>query len=253
MKINLPTFEQADMYFDKLPMQKLNSRADLDVCLSEGYRFLGANFLRDTVNRERGSINIPLRIRLKDFTFSKSQRKLLKTNKLKFSTEIRSAIWNADRTRLFMQHRMDRFGYMVSPWDFFPEDIAETPTTCIEFDVFPKNKITAPPLACSFVHLGEKCISSTFCCHDMTYEKDSLGHFTMLLEIEYAIAEGYEYYYLGNVESKPSLFDYKLNFNALEAFGWLEYAWIPVPRVPLFNWQDFEKHIIEDGNSKWLE
>lgn len=253
MKIQLPDYEIAALYYDRVPMRRLKYRKELDTYLSQGYRFLAANFLKDTYNYDKGCINIPLRIRLSDFTFSKSQRKLLKTNKLKFSIEVRNAIWNAARTRLFMEHRMNRFGYAVSPWDFFPEDIAETPTTCIEFDIFPKGNVYAAPLACSFIHLGEKSVSGTFCCHDMAYEKNSLGQFTMLLEIEFAIAEGYEYYYLGNVESKPSIFDYKLNFNALEAFGWLEYAWIPIPRVPLFNWQDFENHIMEDGTSKWLE
>ena len=253
MKIQLPTYEQAALYYFKEPMRKLNSRAELDMYMSQGCRFLGANFLRDTFNDTKEIINIPLRIRLKDFTFAKSQRKLLKTNKLKFDIKQRGAIWNAARTRLFLNHRMERFGYAVSPWDFFPEDIANTPTTCIEFDVYKKGSIYDKPLACSFIHLGEKGVSSTFCCHDMAYQKDSLGHFTMLLEIEYAIAEGFEYYYLGNVESKPSIFDYKLNFNALEAFGWLEYAWISIPRVPVFNWQDFEKHVMADGTSKWLE
>ena len=253
MKIQLPTREQAILLARKKPMRQLKRRADLDALMSKGYRFLGANFLKDTYDYETDAIIIPLRIRLKDFTFSKSQRKLLKTNKLKFSVIERYAIWNAERTNLFMEHRMNRFGYVVSPWDFFPEDISGTPTTCYEFDVFPKDNISVRPLACSYVHFGKEGLSGTFCCYDMAYEKDSLGQFTMLLEIEFAIAQGYDYYYLGNVESKPSIFDYKLNFNALEAFGWIENTWISIPRVPLFNWQNFENHVMADGTSKWLE
>ena len=47
-----------------------------------------------------------------------------------------------------------------------------------------------------------------------------VGIFTMLKEIEYAIAAGKRYYYHGYAYEGESFYDYKKKFNAVEYFDW---------------------------------
>ena len=48
----------------------------------------------------------------------------------------------------------------------------------------------------------------------------SLGIFTMLKEIEWAIETGRKFYYLGYAYEERSFYDYKKRFRGTEAFDW---------------------------------
>jgi leucyl-tRNA---protein transferase len=239
MEFKLPSDELLLDLYDSFPMRKLESLGELDYLMARGYRFLGLNFLRDTatyrpVGEETISIiNIPLRIDLEFFSFSKSQLSLLKKNKEKFDVHIHTANWTSIKTQLFIRYRKERFEMVYTPSVFIPQDVSNTPTPCIAFDVYEKNRKPKKLRACSMIHLAELGISGTFCMYDLRMKQDSLGYFTQLLEIEYALQNGYKYYYLGNTQNFRSIFDYKLNFEGLEALNWNDLLWVKTPRIPI--------------------
>lgn len=61
---------------------------------------------------------------------------------------------------------------------------------------------------------------------DLDYSENSLGLYTMLLEIEHAISLGKKYYYHGYCYDVKSFYDYKKQFPALEWYDW-ENSWHP--------------------------
>ena len=176
---------------------------------------------------------ILLRIRLKDFEFSKSQRKCLRKN---IDLVVQSRPLRICREHIVLFHaHAERFRHnrpqMIE--GFFSQWSHVMPCNGFEFDVFTKDK---QHIASSFFHVGEKCMSGNYGIFDSEFQHRSLGTFTMLMEIMYAKQMGLEYYYPGFVYDIPSEFDYKLNFNNLEYFDWWG-NWYPLERLPVRDWR----------------
>ncbi|MCC6410624.1 MAG: arginine-tRNA-protein transferase [Saprospiraceae bacterium] len=175
-----------------------------------------------------------LRINLKEFTFSKSQRKNIRRNSdlrllhrpLQISRQHEQLF--EKHARRFEHNRPSSIYGFFSPWSHI------MPCYGMEFDVFKGNKL----LASSFFHLGQRSMAGNYCIHHPEESARSLGTYTMLLELQYAKQLGKDYYYPGFVYDLPSEFDYKLSFNALEYFDWWG-NWYPLERLPLRDWRMF--------------
>lgn len=209
--------------------------AEFDQYLSQGWRLLGYSVIRHNfaVNRGRICRTIPLRIRLDEhFTFSKSQRQLLRRNA---HLEVRCAPIQItpEKEFLFRVHT-ERFQdrQPLSVYAFLHSRAYEMPVSGLEFMVYHDSYL----VACSYVHLGENAISATYCFFDPSFNRFSPGAFTMLLELQLARQLGKQYYYHGYTYDVPSQFDYKLNFNNLESMDWKSGAWSPCPRLPVRRW-----------------
>ncbi|MCB0527871.1 MAG: arginine-tRNA-protein transferase [Lewinellaceae bacterium] len=176
---------------------------------------------------------ILLRIRLKDFTFSKSQRKCLRRNE-DLRIERKSIHISSAHEELFERHAR-RFAYNrpMSIYGFFSFFSSIMPCFGVQFEVYRRNKM----LATSYFHMGRNSMAGNYCIHEPAEAQRSLGTFTMLKEIEFAIESGREFYYPGFVYDLPSEFDYKLNFNNLEYFDWWG-NWYPLSRLPVRDWRE---------------
>jgi arginyl-tRNA--protein-N-Asp/Glu arginylyltransferase len=226
-----------DIIDESVEMQLLEP-AEFDRYLAEGWRLLGHSIVRHNFSVCRGKMchTIPLRIRLDGFQFSKSQRRLLRRAEELEITYGPIEITQT-KTQLFSQHSMARFD------ERRPESIASflnnnshcEPVTGMEFSVSSRDGV---PLACSFIHIGEEVVSGTYCFFNPDLHRYSLGAVTMLIEIAKAQELGKKYYYHGYVYDVPSQFDYKLNFNNLEALDWKSGAWQPHERVAVRRWAD---------------
>ena len=213
--------------------------ARLDQILAEGWRLLGRRFVRHNFSTWGRKLcrTIPLRVRLKDFEPSKSQRQVLRRN-----TDLRvlsaPAQFDAERERLFFLHR-ERFYEKQSTTlasflhTEFPHSL---PTEGRELAVHLDGEL----IACSFFHLGQKAVSGTYCVFDPGHQRRSLGTLTMLLELLLAKEMGMEFYYHGYTHDIPSQFDYKMNVKGLESLNWETGVWTPLERVPARRWQDLE-------------
>ena len=226
-----------DIIDESVEMQPLEP-AVFDRYLAEGWRLLGHSIVRHNFSVCRGKMcrTTPLRIRLDGFQFSKSQRRLLRR-----AEELEVAYGPIEltpsKTQLFSHHAMARFD------ERRPESIASflnhnshcEPVTGMEFSVSSRD---GTPLACSFIHIGEEVVSATYCFFNPDVRRYSLGAVTMLIEIAKAQEMGKKYYYHGYVYDVPSQFDYKLNFNNLEALDWKTGEWKPHERVAVRRWAD---------------
>ena len=86
---------------------------------------------------------------------------------------------------------------------------------------------------------GFNAIASIFAMYHPDYEKYSLGYFTLLAEIDYAINHGYTYFYPGYVVPGNKRFDYKLRigqvaFYDLKSEKWIDYSSLNMENVPIY-------------------
>lgn len=190
----------------------------LDMLLADAWRHFGTHFFRYNFGVFECEIRrvIPLRIRVQDFGPSKSQRRVLRRN-ADLQTEFRPSNITSETVDLF-EHHKQRFkrGVPTSIYDFLSRDPVSSPTSGFEVTVHREDKL----LAASFFDIGRASISSIYAIFDPDESSRSLGIFTMLKEIEYAIANGKKYYYPGYAYEGESYYDYKKRFTATEVFDW---------------------------------
>ncbi|GAA4819873.1 hypothetical protein GCM10023331_00320 [Algivirga pacifica] len=161
---------------------------------------------------------VPLRAQLNGFSFSRSQRKLLRRNS--FLTQVIQPItFTEEKEEMYQTHRM-RFKSKNSPKTlksyFIEESSNMTPFETWELSLYDGDTLAGV----SFFDVGEKSICSILAIFNPAYEPQSIGITTMLREVEYALSLNKEYYYPGYVLDQPSVFDYKKRLSNLEFFNW---------------------------------
>lgn len=195
------------------------SAAQLDAFLAEGWRHFGTHFFRYNLGFYRDDLRrvIPLRIRLAEFSPTKSQRRVLKKN-ADLHTVVRPIEVTWEATLLFHSHkrRFDQ-GVPKSVYDFVSFDAASIPCEANEIAVYSGGKL----VALSYFDLGEKTTSGIYAMFEPHEHARSLGIFTMLKEIEFAVDSGKEFYYQGYCYEGESFYDYKKRFRGTECFDWM--------------------------------
>ena len=202
------------------------SPRELDALWASGWRHFGIQFFRYNLSFYEGRICsvLPLRIRLADFSFSKNKRRILRKNQ-DLQIIVRPIEITEEKEFLFERHkRRFKQGVPFSIYDFLSFDAAIVPCEALEICVYEKRKL----LAASFFDVGAISISSVYAMFEPTEVSRSLGIYTMLLELDYALKNNKEFYYQGYAYDLNSFYDYKKRFPALEKFDWNG------------TWEDFE-------------
>lgn len=192
--------------------------AQMDMLLESGWRHFGTHFFRYNFGFYELDIRpvIPLRIRLAEFSLSKSQRRVQrKNNDLK--TIIRAIDIRSEAELLFARHKQRfRHGIPDSIYDFISREPATIPCEAMEVSVYNDEKL----LGASYFDVGESSASGIYAMFEPAEGGRSLGIFTMLKEIEFAIESGKEFYYQGYSYEGTSFYDYKKRFRGTEAYDW---------------------------------
>lgn len=222
---------EIEIIHDRIPLEPMAPEV-FDQFMEKGWRILGHIILRHSavVYNDDVVLTIPLRILLDGFSFSKSQRKLFRLHKEKFRVNVQKIALTPAKNELFLKHcNRFRFGNHYTSLDtFITQNSWYNPVPGYEVEVYDGDKL----VACSYFHLGAESFCGTYCFFDPDYVSDSLGTFTMLLELETARQMGKTYYYSGYIHHTPSQFDYKLNFNNLEKMDWETGRWTAQRRIP---------------------
>lgn len=189
-----------------------------DAVWADGWRHFGTHFFRYNLGIYEDEIRrvIPLRVRLADFKLSKSQRRVIRKN-ADLQTIIRPVQITAETESLFNRHkRRFKNGVPDSIYDFLSRDAASVPCEAKEVCVSDGDTL----IAASFFAVGEKALSAIYGMFAPEEQARSLGIFTMLKEIEFAIENGKDFYYQGYCYEGESFYDYKKRFAGIEAFDW---------------------------------
>jgi arginine-tRNA-protein transferase len=190
----------------------------MDELWAEGWRHFGTHFFRYSLGFYEAEIRrvFPLRIRLADFSFSKSQRRVLKKNQ-DLRTIIRPVEITTEKELLFELHKQ-RFkrDAPFSLYDFLSFHPAKVPCEALEISVYRESEL----VAASFFDVGERATSSIYAMFAPEESARSLGIYTMLLEIDWAWENEKEFFYQGYSYEGNSFYDYKKRFRALEKYDW---------------------------------
>ena len=192
--------------------------AQLDFLLADGWRHFGTYFFRYSLGLYESEIRlvIPLRIRLSQFSQSKSQRRVIRENA--DAAVVIRPIEITDEAMLLFERHKKRFksGVPDSIYDFLSDDPASVPCNSFEIDVRMDDRL----VAVSYFDVGERSVSAVYGMFDPDYSDRSPGIFTMLKEIEFACESGKELYYQGYSYEGQSFYDYKKRFRGTESFDW---------------------------------
>jgi leucyl-tRNA---protein transferase len=201
--------------------------AEVDRLLADGWRHFGQQFFRYSLAIYENEIRrvIPLRIRLSEFRLSKSQERVLRRNAdtrvdigpVRVTAEVED-LFNRHKRR-FKQHPPD------SIYTFISADPDAEPCETLQQSV----RIGERLVAAGFFDSGSCSVSGIYTAFEPAETRRSLGIFTILKEIEYAIDTGKEFYYQGYSYSGSSFYDYKKRFHGTEAYQW-NGVWAPLPR-----------------------
>ncbi len=223
-KSELPPFT---VIFNEKQVEMISPK-ELDLHLAKGWRHFGKHFYRYSVSIQNDKFCEvwPLRIDLAQFTFRKSQLKISRKANQRFVTTIQEASITPEKECLFEVHKT-RFKSSIpeSLYDFLSANPAIYPTQAKEVTVYDEGQL----IACSFFDVGQESLSSIYAMFDPAFHLYSLGTFTLLEEINYAISQGKKYLYLGYCYNTPSFYDYKKEYNATQKFDW-KLNWEPLPR-----------------------
>lgn len=208
-----------EFYADQLLPEQMDS------LWANGWRHFGTHFFRYNVGLLVDDVRfvLPLRIRLKDFTFSKSQRRVLRRNQ-DLDVSIRPIQIDSATESLFHRHKT-RFNHGIpeSVFNFISGGSPDSlPCEAKEIRVTRDNEL----LAVSYFDIGSNSTSGIYAMFEPTIVERSLGIFTMLKEIEYSRQTGREFYYQGYAYQGQSFYDYKKRFRGTEAFDWHR-SWFP--------------------------
>ena len=213
-----------DRFINEQFLAERVSPADMDLLLARAWRHFGTEFFRYNFGFYGFDIRrvLPLRIRLSRFSFSKSQRRVLRKN-VDLDVVIRATEITAAAEDLFHRHK-GRFltGAPDSLYDFLSREPAVSPCEGKEVSVYKEKEL----VAVSYFDVGGSALSGIYAMFEPGESARSLGIFTMLKEIEYAIETGCEFYYQGYAYEGESFYDYKKRFRGTEVFDWIE-GWEP--------------------------
>ncbi len=189
-----------------------------DILLANGWRHFGTHFFRYNLGYYENEVRevFPLRSRLSDFIFSKNQRRIIKKNR-DLETLIRPIVITEEKESLFDRHKK-RFSHGVpnSIYDFLSQNPANEPCKGMEVCVYWQNEL----LAASFFDIGHDSVSGIYASFAPEENSRSLGIYTMLVEIDFALKMNKRFYYQGYCYKGNSFYDYKKRFSALEKFDW---------------------------------
>ena len=206
------SFINEEFFADRVTPQQL------DKLLANGWRHFGTQFFRYSLGVYESGIRrvVPLRIRLAEFSPSKSQRRNLRQN-VDASVEILPIEITDESIALFEKHkRRFKSGVPESIHDFVESHASLMPCAASQLNVRVDRRLAAA----SYFDVGSRSFSAIYGMFDPELSDRGLGIFTMLKEIEFAIADGKEFYYQGYSYEGESFYDYKKRFRGTEWYDW---------------------------------
>jgi len=204
--------------------------AELDRYLTSGWRPAGqavytADYLRTDDDELYGCIQV--RLPLEGFAFKKRHRKLLRRNDARFrvvydkATTPDEEILALNRRYMALHPDKSREQLDIHVSGEFGNQALDTRIVRVYDD--------QQLVAFSYFDAGERTAYTKAGIYDPDYAGFSLGIYTMLLEIHWLVEHNYAFYHPGYVVPEYPLFDYKLQFGAMEN-----------RQLPTGNWLQFD-------------
>lgn len=157
-----------------------------------------------------------VRMDIRKFEASKSQRRLVAKCNKEFRTTIRKARIDKRREALYNEHKVRFKGFIHHTLsDYLNSGYSASVFDTYEVAVWLGDELVAS----SFFDLGSGAMASLLCVYKQGLGRFSLGKYTMLRELEFAQKKGLKWYYPGYVLSPSPSFDYKLELGSFQYYN----------------------------------
>lgn len=199
---------------------------ELDLFLSRGWYRMGQTIFTThflCFDQEFYSA-IWVRLDLQGYRFRKSLRKIIRRNKAAFQYSIQPSIITPEKEALYQKYR-GAFPGVLAP--SLRESLLDGDDLNIYQTYEVQVRLGDRLVGLSFFDLGENSLSSITGIYDPEFQKFSIGFFTMLLEIEFGLENGYRYFYPGYVVPGYPRFDYKLRIGKVDYYEMSTQEWRP--------------------------
>lgn len=214
-------------YFQRFELERGTPQV-MDALWADGWRHFGTTFFRDYFNvQERRLIRVlPLRIRLEMYHPTRDQRRILKRNQ-DLEITFRPILITPEHDQLFQRHA-ERFTENRPPslYSFLSLSPVLVPCTSLMCEVRDDGRL----IAASFFDVGHESTSSIYAMFEPSESRRALGHYTLLLEIEYARQREKQFVYTGYAHKISSYYDYKKRYRGTEFYDWRE-RWHPLSEL----------------------
>lgn len=205
------------------------SPESLDWYLGKGWYRMGANIFTThfLFFQQQAFSAIWIRIDLKDFRFSKRQRKLMRRNAKLFTVASGPRVIDRERNDLYRRYAADFDGRLSPTISDSLEDYEGTDSVFNTWETTVRETVSGQLVGVSYFDLGDEAAASILGVYDPKLKSFSLGYYTMLLEIAFCLERGMRYYYPGYVVPGYQRFDYKLRLGPSEYFDIRTDSWRP--------------------------
>jgi arginyl-tRNA--protein-N-Asp/Glu arginylyltransferase len=206
------------------------SPEDLDDYLAQGWFRIGQALMTCRVVQFDGVLRpaIWTRLPLVDHRFKKSARRVLTRNAELFRAEVGPVVLDDEREDLYQRYRQIARGERSSTLaDFLYGESDRDVFDTREVRVWDGDRL----VAFSWFDLGRESVQSLIGVYDPTRTKQSLGFYTMLLEVEHAVNNGLRFHYPGYVLPGDPAMDYKLRLGDVEFLDPWNRDWRPLPEL----------------------
>ena len=174
------------------------------------------------------STAIWIRLPLKDYSFSKSLRKINSKNGRKFEVRYGPAEITAEKELLFCRYRENFAGRLSNS---LYETLGLGRENIIYSSMQTEIRDNGELVAFSIFDCGQSSIQSISGIYDPEYAEHSLGLYTMLLEVQYGLEHGYSYFYPGYIAPGRPIFEYKLRTHGTEFYEPNIDIWLPISQL----------------------
>ena len=208
------------------------SPAELDALLERGWFRMRENVFTTHYYIRNADLlsTVWLRSQLADYRFSKSQRKHLRYLHKRYDIHFTPLQLTEEHELLYQRYLSVAKGDRSTSIEGVLGDV-----DCVVFqsqmlevrDPQDNNRL----VAMSVFDLGLKALQSIIGMYDPDYEQESLGVYTMLLEVEWAIEQEYDLYYIGYFTPGFSTFDYKLRLQNIQFFNPDSQQWFVIDQL----------------------
>ncbi|MEM8585720.1 MAG: arginine-tRNA-protein transferase [Bacteroidota bacterium] len=215
-------------YVDKVYPFHLSPEA-LDWYLARGWYRMGGNIFTThyLCFQQQLYSAIWIRLDLRKFQFSKSQRKLMRKNAKLFTHSVGQRKFTLEKELLYNRYAQS-FNGRLSPSlrdnleDYDEESIFDTYEVCI------REQETNKLVGASYFDLGDNSAASILGVYEPDFERYSLGYYSMLLEMAFCMEQGFNYYYPGYIVPGYKRFDYKKRIGQTEYLDVKSGSWLPL-------------------------
>lgn len=203
---------------------------ELDAFLAAGWFRMRQSVFTCRFVLEGGDLHSAVWIRtsLPGYRFKKSLRRVLSRNDRRFDVTVGPLTLDPEKEELYQRYR-ENFDGDLAPtlldglYDDDQRDIFDTWQTEVRED--------GRLVAFSVFDRGYRAIESIMGIWDPEYRRESLGLYTMLLEVRYGRDAGFDVFYPGYVAPGCAAFDYKLRLDGVEFLDPDGGGWRPIDEM----------------------